>query len=174
MSVTTATVGTAAIDAPAAAALKSRHLCALVFLSAILLCGWFGTEPSDAATRPVKLPLIDWNCTSPGRVKPTRIVLACGDGNAVAQKLTWSKWNATYASGAGILRQNNCTPDCAEGTFHLFRARFVLSDTVTAAGRRYFTSIKVSFLGAEPAGRRTEVLTDCDVNPPAAYIPRCP
>jgi hypothetical protein len=171
--VKTATVGTAAIDAPATA-LRSRHFRVPACLSVILLCGWVGTQPSVAAARPTKLPLIDWNCSSPGRVKPTRIVLACGDGNAVAQNLTWSKWNATSASGTGVLRQNNCVPDCAEGTFHLFTARFVLSETVTVAGRRYFTSIKVRFVGAEPGGRRTEVLTDCDVNPPTASIPRCP
>jgi len=136
--------------------------------------GWGGGQAADAAGHSAKLPVIDWNCASPGRVKPARIVLACGDGNAVAENLTWVKWGASSASGRGVLRQNDCTPDCADGTFHVFPAQFFLSHTASAAGREYFTSVRIRFSAAEPGGRRTEVVTDCDVSPPVAYIPRCP
>jgi hypothetical protein len=76
--------------------------------------------------------------------------------------------------GLGVLRQNDCTPDWANGTFDVFPAWFFPSDIVTAAGQRYFTSMKLRFPGVEPAGHRTEALTDCYVSPPAAYIPKCP
>ena len=170
-----ATVGTATTDTPVETVTTRLLSKILIFLSTtILLCGWAGLHASGATARPTTVPLIDANCSAPGAIRPARIVLACGDGNAVAQNLTWAKWNATSAKGTGVLRQNNCTPDCAEGTFHLFAARFVLSDPVTAGGRDYFTSIRVRFLGAEPAGRRTEMLTDCDVHPPSADLPQCP
>ena len=155
-------------------ALRPSWLGAVIVLPPALFFGWGSGQAADAASRSAKLPVIDWNCASPGRVKPVRIVLACGDGNAVAENLTWLKWGATSARGRGVLRQNDCTPDCANGTFHVFPAQFFLSHTVSAAGRKYFTSVKIRFSGSEPAGRRTEVLTDCDVSPPEAYIPRCP
>jgi hypothetical protein len=148
-------------------------LCALLAVPAGLIWGWNGGDPAAATTGSAKPPLVDWNCTSPGRVKPARIVLACGDGNAVAENLRWTKWGIT-ASGRGDLRQNDCIPDCASGTFHVFPAWFGLSHTVSAAGRNYFTRIKVRFEGAGPSGHRTEVLTDCFVRPPEPYIPRCP
>jgi hypothetical protein len=133
-----------------------------------------GGQALAATTRPAKLPLIDWNCTSPGRVKPATIVLACGDGNAQAVNLTWLKWGARLASARGDLTQNDCTPDCADGVFHTFPAQFTLSETVPADGRRYFTRVTVRFTDQEPSGHRTEVLTDCFVAPPAAFIPKCP
>jgi hypothetical protein len=91
----------------------------LVFCSLALTAGGSGGAATTSSTSSSKLPLVDWNCYTTGRVKPTRIVLACGDGNGVAENLTWLKWSRKVAIGKGDLNQNDCMPDCAEGTFHV-------------------------------------------------------
>jgi hypothetical protein len=119
-------------------------------------------------------PQVDWNCTAAGLVKPTQIILACGDGNAVAEQLHWTKWTGTRAVGAGFLRQNDCAPDCADGTFHNYPARFTLSETTSAGHVRYFTRVTISFTGMTPLGRKTELVKDCWANPPTPGQPKCP
>ena len=133
-----------------------------------------GMEQASAAAHTAKLPLVDWNCISPGRVKPAQIVLACGDGNAMAEYLTWAKWDDRSATATGSLKQNDCNPDCANGSFHTYPARFTLSETVPVAGRNYFTRVTIRFAQKGPSARRSEMVKDCFDTPPARYIPRCP
>jgi hypothetical protein len=119
-------------------------------------------------------PLIDWNCTSAGLTKPPRIILACGDGNAVADQMHWVKWTSTKAVGAGDLKQNDCTPDCADGAFHSYPARFTLSETTPVGHVKYFTKVTISFTGKTPLGKRVESVKDCWDTPPTSSQPRCP
>ena len=146
----------------------------LVFCSLALTAGGSGGAATTSSTSSSKLPLVDWNCYTTGRVKPTRIVLACGDGNGVVENLTWLKWSSKVAIGKGDLNQNDCNPDCAEGTFRTYPARFLLSETVPTAGREYFTKVTITFVGKSPMGQRVETAKDCFDNPPATYNPRCP
>ena len=119
--------------------------------------------------------LVDYGCTVPGAAKPTTIILACGDGNAVAEHLRWQRWGLRSASGTGVLRQNDCIPDCAGGSFHTYPATLALSETVPAGGHRYFTRVTIRFTGAVPVpGQRVESVKDCYDHPPASYLPRCP
>jgi hypothetical protein len=62
--------------------------------------------------------------TSPaaaGRVRPSSVTLACGDGNFYVTSLRWTSWGPRSAAGTGIGHQNDCTPYCAAGTFHRYR-----------------------------------------------------
>jgi hypothetical protein len=145
-------------------------LVALLALSSVALTACGGGS-GDVAP---KLPLVDANCYSVGQVKPTQIVLACGDGNGVAQNLTWTRWDSQGALGSGDLNQNDCTPDCAEGHFVQYPATFRLSEQVTAAGRTYFTRVGITFSGATPAGKQSESVKDCFDTPPSSHVPRCP
>jgi hypothetical protein len=52
------------------------------------------------------------------KVKPSRILFACGDGNYYATSLRWSSWATRKAQGRGVFHFNDCDPDCAGGTFH--------------------------------------------------------
>jgi hypothetical protein len=139
-----------------------------------------GQAAMTAAGAAAKPTLIDAHCNTPGvgapgSVRPARIILACGDGNAIALGLTWQRWGATRAAGTGALSLNDCTPDCAEGHFHSYPARFTLSDTVRAAGRSFFVKVAIRFTGkVPPTGKRVETTTDCYDNPPMPSIPRCP
>jgi hypothetical protein len=154
--------------------IRARLLRVVVVFSSLALSACTSGGPSTTGAAAPKLPLVDWNCLMTGQVRPARIVLACGDGNAVAENLTWLKWNSKAAVGMGKLNQNDCAPDCAQGTFHLYPARFVLSETVPAAGRPYFTRVTVTFADNNPAGQRVEMVKDCYDTPPAPYVPRCP
>jgi hypothetical protein len=50
--------------------------------------------------------------------KPHSIMFACGDGNFYVKKLHWRHWSAHWAVASGVFHANDCTPDCARGTFH--------------------------------------------------------
>jgi hypothetical protein len=146
----------------------------VVVLCALALAGWSGV--SSAVSHSRKPNLVDSLCTKPGQVKPSKIILACGDGNTVAQKLHWQKWGTGTAQAKGTLHQNDCTPYCAEGKFHDYPAHFALSDTVHADGRTYYTEVTVTFIGKRPRSfaKRSFSTPDCFVNPPETFLPRCP
>jgi hypothetical protein len=143
-----------------------------LFMSLVISMG----ATAGAVRDSVKPNLVVAQCTQPGQVKPSEIVLACGDGNSVAQQLHWRAWGRNSASGSGILSQNDCTPYCAAGTFHNYPAHFGLSDAVRAGGREYYTVVKVTFTGKVPSPyeKRSFSTSDCFVNPPAKFLPKCP
>jgi hypothetical protein len=148
------------------------RLVPLAVLAGALVFG--ATAPAGATSRHAT-PLVDAGCFSPGVAKPTKITLACADGNAVLEHLHWSAWGSQTAQGSGVMDQNDCTPDCAAGVFKTYPVKVALSRPVPADGRRYFVVVKVNFTSkATPAGKRTESMSDCFVNPPKAYVPRCP
>jgi hypothetical protein len=53
----------------------------------------------------------------PATTRPSELLLSCADGNAYVSGITWSSWTSAAAQGSGMLSQNNCTPDCAGGSF---------------------------------------------------------
>jgi hypothetical protein len=78
---------------------------------------------------------------------------ACADGNFYFTGLRWSRWSADSASAAGRAHQNDCTPYCAAGHFHVYAARVTLSAARTCGpGRREFTRLAWVFTRAKPKG----------------------
>jgi hypothetical protein len=69
-------------------------------------------------------------CTGKVTSRPTSYTLSCADANAGWADMKWSTWSAASATGRGILRQNNCTPNCAGGKFVNYRATVTLSKVV--------------------------------------------
>ena len=61
------------------------------------------------------------------KVQPTQIVTT-GDGSGYVKDITWSGWGNAAATGIGTLEADNCTPNCAQGTYTGYPA------TVTASG----------------------------------------
>jgi hypothetical protein len=61
------------------------------------------------------------------RQRPTRIIVACGDGNLQLQGVRWSRWGGTVAVGHGHALYNDCIPFCAEGHFRRASATVRLS-----------------------------------------------
>ncbi len=81
---------------------------------------WFLSASMSVAPRPARaaesigIP----DCLGVPRVRPTSIMLACGDGGLIANGLTWTGWGAGFAAARGTASANDCTPNCAEGHFH--------------------------------------------------------
>ncbi len=100
---------------------------------------------------PVPSVLADCNeANSVPAVRPSTIVLACGDGNARLTHLSWSSWTATGATGTGFFTYNTCTPFCAAGTFVSVAARVQLSYPVETSAGKEFATISYSYANPSP------------------------
>jgi hypothetical protein len=69
--------------------------------------------------------------------KPTEIVLACGDGNTLLEKLHWSSWSASKAAGSGTYSVNDCTPTCVAGHFVNYPVTVTLSKPRACTGQKH-------------------------------------
>ena len=69
-------------------------------------------------------------CTSSNpqqmRTEPAQIVTT-GDGSGFLKDLTWSGWGQPTAQGTGLLEVDNCTPNCAQGTYTGYHATVTLT-----------------------------------------------
>jgi hypothetical protein len=91
-------------------------------------------------------------CAHQPVVRPHEVVVACGDGNFYVDKLRWSSWRGAAAVATGVAHENDCTPNCAAGHFHTYRAELRLSHVVRCVkGRAEFATIGWRFLAAKPA-----------------------
>ena len=98
-------------------------------------------HPSHTTTSPPATPLkVVTVCTSPAapfgctgsnssemKVQPAQIDTSA-DGSGYVTDITWSGWADATATGTGTLEANNCTPNCAQGTYTGYPA------TVTVSG----------------------------------------
>jgi hypothetical protein len=82
-------------------------------------------------------------------VRPTSIVIACGDGNQYLTGVHWSSWATANAKGTGTLHYNDCTPNCAAGHFHTVRATVSLGKAASCKGARVFTSLHAMWPGGD-------------------------
>lgn len=85
-------------------------------------------------------------------VRPSSIVVACADAGFYFTKLKWSAWQPRSASATGLANQNDCTPNCAAGRFHTYRARIRLSAPAACHGHRVFMRIAWTYTGTRPKG----------------------
>ncbi|MGH3291703.1 MAG: hypothetical protein ACRDP7_07850, partial [Trebonia sp.] len=98
-------------------------------------------------------------------VRPTSLLLACGDGTAGLQNLTWSHWGTALtaagsmgtATGTGEFWLNDCTPNCATGHHLTYPARVALSVVYSSPeGGDYFGQLSVQWPdGQPPAGTKS-------------------
>ncbi|HWB67169.1 MAG TPA: hypothetical protein VG708_10120 [Mycobacteriales bacterium] len=81
--------------------------------------------------------------------KPANYVLACADANILVRHVKYKSWTHTKARGTGTYSYNTCKPDCADGHFRHFHARFVLDQVKKVHGRQLFTEIRLHYRGHE-------------------------
>jgi hypothetical protein len=86
-------------------------------------------------------------------VRPTRFIYT-GDGSGYLTITTWSSWSRAGATGTGYDHLDDCTPDCADGTFHIYPASFTFSNAVSCGGRFVFSVLRIDAIG-EPGGSGT-------------------
>ena len=91
-------------------------------------------------------------CAHHGQVRPAEVIFACADANFYATQMSWTHWGTADAEGTGLGHQNDCTPYCAAGHFHSYRATVKLSRVISCVkGRREFARIAWRFAAAKPA-----------------------
>ncbi len=116
-----------------------------------------GTSRSSSSA-PITVTACEYpavGCTQPGsaqymEIRPKQIVTS-GDGSGYVDGITWSGWGGARATGTGMLKVNNCEPNCAQGTYASYPA------TVTLAGLK-------------PYGTGLEAYSTIVVQSPAAKL----
>lgn len=106
---------------------------------------------THAAAKPAAAPVV-FNCQH-AQVRPGNFTLTCADGNDYLSHLSWSSWTGASASGRGTDVLNDCTPYCAAGKFHSYRANVTFWRSVPVPGhpgQRYFSRVTLRFPGARP------------------------
>ena len=82
----------------------------LVLLVALATAGW-DLPCAVADGTPVVI-----NCSQPPQVKPEHIILTCADATLAVDKIVWNSWTNDGATGHGVEFQDNCVPNCAQGS----------------------------------------------------------
>jgi len=96
---------------------------------------------------------IVFDCLDHAEVEPASYILTCADANSVLARLVWASWTARQAVATGVHELNDCTPDCAGGTFRNYPVdvTFWRSEPVPGhSGERYFARITVRYTGPRP------------------------
>jgi hypothetical protein len=117
----------------------------LVTLAACV-AGLVAASGAGAARAPTVVP----NCLGKPTVRPAEVVLACADAGLGVRGLRWLGWGAPTAAGIGIAFANDCTPNCAAGRFHTYRAVLVLSGSQRCAGAVAYRTATVAIVGEPP------------------------
>lgn len=97
------------------------------------------------------------NCDKP-TYKPTRIVVACGDGNNRLARIKWESYGTDAASGTATAVVNDCEPNCAAGTFHHFGAVVTLNKPKDCGRYRQFTRLVERFTDETPESFGSKVV----------------
>lgn len=95
--------------------------------------------PRPAAPAPAPTPVLN-NCGfGEKEVRPTYILLYCGDGHSALNHITWNSWSIDGASGRAELRELTCNPSCATGGATYRWVDFTLGGLVWKNGEPQFT-----------------------------------
>jgi len=100
---------------------------AVLLIAPITAIGGVAASSGASAATPTHV----LTCGEKLAFKPSTYTLSCADANAGWTGVTWSVWNDSSATGRGILRQNDCTPNCVSGKFINYRATVTLSKVVS-------------------------------------------
>jgi hypothetical protein len=97
------------------------------------------------------LPALDACALGKPHIRPSQIMVACGDGNFYVTRLRWSRWAAIDAWARGSGHLNDCKPYCAAGHFHSYAVSVRLSRPELCSHQiREFTRMTVLYLGRKP------------------------
>lgn len=142
--VLTVAVGTAGL-APGVAAPPGR---------AVARASAAESVPESAVAPAVALPgLTDCGSGTPV-VRRRSFVVFCGDAGETGEHLHWARLTHRLGVARGRAVANDCTPTCAAGHDHSYRARFVFSRVRDLHGPA-FTEVAITYTGRHtPYGQR--------------------
>jgi hypothetical protein len=124
----------------------------LLALGGVCAVALFAASGLSAATaRPSVAP----NCLGKPVVRPSEVVLACADAGLGVRAIQWLGWGAPVAAGLGTAFANDCTPSCAAGHFHSYRAVLLLGGTQRCGHAVAYRTATVAIVGAPPSAWAT-------------------
>jgi hypothetical protein len=100
-------------------------------------------------------PVESLDCLGKPIVKPAEVIFACADANAGVRKIVWLGWGSPTAAGVGTAYANDCTPTCAAGHVHTYRAVVLLSGSQSCHGKLAYKTATVAIVGEPPAAWKT-------------------
>jgi hypothetical protein len=77
------------------------------------------------------------------KIKPKSVILACADDGILVEKASWTHWGRATATASAALAENDCTPNCAGGTFHSEPAHVTVTRVHKRNGVYVYGSISV-------------------------------
>jgi hypothetical protein len=89
----------------------------LSFVAALVILAGLTTGLSVAQSNSSNSVTMALSCSSTFGARPTSYVLYCADANALVTSLKWTDWGAATAYATGVAKWNDCTPNCAGGTW---------------------------------------------------------
>lgn len=116
---------------------RRRAAACLLAAIGLVVVPMFAGQAASAAAAPTTV--YGYVCTSGQlRIRPSRLYLACGDGNSYVAGIRWADWAGRTAVGSGIWYVNDCKPNCAAGTFHHEPATVELSARTSFRGHSVY------------------------------------
>ena len=111
--------------------------------------------PSDPAH------IYTWDCEYPEH-KPKTITLTCADGGISVNKIKWSTWDKSGATGTGTFNENLCEPSCVEGEQVTAPVEISLKDLSQRKGKVYLRTLDITTQDGKdfPWGRAKELQWD--------------
>ena len=95
-------------------------------------------------------PSVVPNCLGKPLVKPSEVILACADAGLGVRAIHWLGWGSPVAAGLGTAFANDCTPSCAAGHFHSYRAVLLLGGAQRCGPAVAYRTATVAIVGAPP------------------------
>ena len=122
----------------------TAKLTLITFLSGALIA----LAPTATSAAPSPVFVANNGCRGHA-VRPSNIILACGDGEVWATNLRYgSSYGGRTAWASGRLHYVVCQPNCAQGTVRSAATQIKLTEIVRCSGRRYYgvaTIVKPAF-----------------------------
>jgi hypothetical protein len=116
------------------------HARVITVASALLISA--SLSPSAGAVRGARVYIASSYCTGHA-YKPSRVTLACGDGNVYATGIAYSTYGGMVARATATIHANDCMPNCAKGHFHSYRGSLSFRDFVRCKdGRLYYVQAR--------------------------------
>jgi hypothetical protein len=91
-------------------------------------------------------------CSGQHLIRPQAIDF-CGDGAFFLRNVRWASWESSWAVAAAVAHQDDCQPDCARGTYHVYAVAVWLTRVRKCSDARVqFTRLAYRFLVRHPVG----------------------
>ena len=97
------------------------------------------TQPSPVANSDVWV----YDCEIPEQ-RPELLMLTCASGGMRVEKIIWSTWSSNGAVGYGTYLENDCKPDCSQGSYDSVPVYLTLSESVDHKGKIFLKTLEIT------------------------------